>query len=244
MNEETRRAIRRLTWGVLALAGLFVLVQGIFFGYWALSGPLPGSAASRATEALQGWFGIQAIVLAGFVLTAVGLLFALSSFFIAREASTRADETRDIGKQLDKKLHEANQLVGELEREQRVVRQDRAFLAARRRAAHDLYLEWSSRIKEREAEPREKEELTRALLEISHLFEGCAAPEEGTQADAITGLGSYLEGHYASVVRVFLRELDQIRYYAPGTRPAEALRNALRRRAAPSSQTNDAGPLV
>jgi hypothetical protein len=107
------------------------------------------------------------------------------------------------------------------------VRQDRAFLAARRQAAHDLYLEWSERIKD--VEPADQVKLTRGWLGVGHLFEACAAPDEDTQAGAIARLGSNLEGDYASVVRAFLRELDRIKYYAPGTRPAEALWSALRR---------------
>lgn len=201
MNEETRKTMRQLAWVIMGVVAFFLLGQGVLVGYLYQLGPSDGSFLLRRTEAIQGWFGIQAVALAGFVLTGVAIFFGLFNFLITREASARAEETRTLSGELRRELLKTRELLANVERE-------RAFLAVRRRAAYELYSVWLRTVT---GDSTRKQVLTDGLLQVSHLFEACAAPDTREQARA--GLGSYLEGDYADVVRTFLRELETV--YAP-----------------------------
>lgn len=117
---------------------------------------------------------------------------------ITKEASARAEETRDICGELRRELLDTRELLANVERE-------RAFLAVRRRTAYKLHTVWARKVTE---DSTRKQELTGGSLQISNLLEACAAPD--TREQAIAGLGSYLEGDYGDVVRTFLRELETV----------------------------------
>lgn len=221
MNNELSCAIKRFTCGIVILAAAFVAVQALFLSSWYQSTPPPNY---HAIEALQGWFGIQAVALAGFILTVVGIFFGFLVFFFSKEAASQADAAQAARDDSQHVLEEARELTNDLRLQKFELDRDRVILKARRQAAYDLYLCWS---RELTADTRRATPLACELIQIGHLFESCAAPDDETQERAIIGLGGELVGVFAAPVRYFLEALEREDYYLPRSRARMQLARAL-----------------